>query len=64
VLSQPSRGRLLLVLQSDAPQQLKKVQELCSFVERAHGMPLGWLLSAPRAQVRGMCVCAGGAHLL
>jgi hypothetical protein len=29
-----------------------KVQELCTFLEKTHGMAPGWLLSAPQARVR------------
>jgi hypothetical protein len=29
-----------------------QVRELCTFLEKAHGMSPGWLLSAPQARVR------------
>lgn len=28
-----------------------QVRELCAYVEKAHGMNQGWLLSAPQARV-------------
>lgn len=30
-----------------------QVRELCAYLEKAHGMAPGWLLSAQHARVRG-----------
>lgn len=40
-------GGVRLLLQLDV-----QVRELCAFLEKAHGMAPGWLLSAPQARVR------------
>lgn len=37
-------GRILMVLPTDAAQHVKKIQEVCMFVEQLHGMAQGWLL--------------------
>jgi hypothetical protein len=32
-----------------------QVRELCAYVEKAHGMAAGWLLSVPQARVSELC---------
>jgi len=34
-----------------------QVRELCAYVEKAHGMSQGWLLSAPQARVSVEALC-------
>ncbi|KAF6258409.1 ESCO1/2 acetyl-transferase-domain-containing protein [Scenedesmus sp. NREL 46B-D3] len=51
VLLEPLAGRLLMLLPNDPPAHMKKVQEVCSFIEKSHGLSSGWLMAAPQYQV-------------
>lgn len=40
------QGRILMVLPSDPAPQLKKLKEICTFLEKLHGMSPGWLMES------------------
>eukprot|EP00877_Chromochloris_zofingiensis_P003778 jgi/Chrzof1/13400/Cz07g31180.t1 len=51
LLSDAFQGRLLMVLPSDSATHIKKLEEVCAFVEKLHGMTPGWLLGTQNWKV-------------
>jgi hypothetical protein len=42
---------------------LLQVQEVCSFIEKAHGLNSGWLMAAPQFKVCGLAAAAAQDEL-